>query len=50
MSGVTQWLDKIDAARARGVDVTTEMYPWTAGSAMISSDVFSRDWRTIFFD
>ena len=48
MSGVTQWLDKIDAARARGVDVTTEMYPWTAGSAMISSDVFSRDWRTIF--
>ena len=48
MSGVIQWLDKIDAARARGVDVTTEMYPWTAGSAMISSDVFSRDWRTIF--
>jgi len=48
MSGVTQWLDKIDAARARGVDVTAEMYPWTAGSAMISSDVFSRDWRTIF--
>jgi len=48
MSGVTQWLDKIDAARARGVDVTTEMYPWTAGSAMISSDVFSRDWRAIF--
>lgn len=48
MSGVTLWLDKIDAARARGVDVTTEMYPWTAGSAMISSDVFSRDWRTIF--
>ena len=48
MSGVTQWLDKIDAARERGVDVTTKMYPWTAGSAVISSDVFSRDWRTIF--
>ena len=34
--------------RARGVDVTTEMFPWTAGSASISSDVFSRNWREIF--
>ena len=48
MSGVDVWLDKIDAARARGVDVTTEMFPWTSGSAAISSDVFSRDWRKIF--
>ena len=48
MSGVDRWLDEIDAARARGVDVTTEMFPWTAGSASISSDVFSRDWREIF--
>ena len=48
MSGVDDWLDKIDAARARGVDVTTEMFPWTSGSAAISSDVFSRNWREIF--
>ena len=48
MSGVDRWLDEIDAARARGVDVTTEMFPWTAGSASISSDVFSRNWREIF--
>ena len=48
MSGVDLWLDEIDAARARGVDVTTEMFPWTAGSASISSDVFSRNWREIF--
>jgi N-acyl-D-aspartate/D-glutamate deacylase len=48
MSGVDDWLDAIDAARARGVDVTTEMFPWTAGSAAISSDVFSRNWREIF--
>ncbi len=48
MSGVNDWLDEIDAARARGVDVTTEMFPWTAGSAAISSDVFSRNWREIF--
>ena len=48
MSGVDNWLDEIDAARARGVDVTTEMFPWTSGSAAISSDVFSRNWREIF--
>ena len=48
MSGVDRWLNEIDAARARGVDVTTEMFPWTAGSASISSDVFSRNWREIF--
>jgi N-acyl-D-aspartate/D-glutamate deacylase len=48
MSGVDDWLDEIEAARSRGVDVTTEMFPWTSGSAAISSDVFSRDWREIF--
>ena len=48
MSGVDRWLDEIDAARARGVDVTTEMFPWTAGSASISADVFSRNWQEIF--
>ena len=48
MSGVDDWLDEIDAARARGVDITTEMFPWTSGSAAISSDVFSRNWREIF--
>lgn len=48
MSGVDHWLDIIDAARERGVDVTTEMFPWTSGSAAISSDVFSRNWREIF--
>ena len=48
MSGVDRWLNEIDAARARGVDVTTEMFPWTAGSASISSDVLSRNWREIF--
>ena len=30
------------------MDVTTEMFPWTSGSAAISSDVFSRNWREIF--
>lgn len=48
MSGVDHWLDKIDSARTRGVDITTEMFPWTSGSAAISSDVFSRNWRKIF--
>lgn len=48
MSGVDFWLDEIDAARAHGIDITTEMFPWTSGSAAISSDVFSRNWREIF--
>lgn len=48
MGGVAHWLDLIDEARANGLDVTAEMFPWTAGSAAISSAVFGRDWRKIF--
>lgn len=48
MGGITQWLEIIDAARADGVDVTTEMFPYNAGSAAISSAVFYRNWREIF--
>lgn len=40
MSGMDDWLEEIDAARARGVDVTTEKSPWTSGSAPIASDGF----------
>jgi N-acyl-D-aspartate/D-glutamate deacylase len=41
-------LAEIRAAREKGVDVTTEVLPYNAGSALISSAVFGRDWRTIF--
>lgn len=38
-------LARIDAARARGVDVTTEVYPYTAASTFLESALFSEGWR-----
>jgi hypothetical protein len=48
MGNIDLFLEEIRNARAAGVDVTTEMLPYNAGSALISSAVFGRDWRTIF--
>lgn len=39
------YLDRIDAARARGLDVSAEAYPYTAGSTRIESAFFDEDWR-----
>lgn len=33
-------LDLIDGARARGIDVTTEAYPYTAGATFLQSAIF----------
>ena len=38
-------LAMIDGARARGLDVTTECYPYTAGMTDIASSVFDDGWR-----
>jgi N-acyl-D-aspartate/D-glutamate deacylase len=38
-------LAMIDGARARGLDVTTECYPYTAGMTDIASAVFDDGWR-----
>jgi N-acyl-D-aspartate/D-glutamate deacylase len=48
MRSTEQFLEAIRAARARGVDVTTEVLPYNAGSALISSAVFGRNWQEIF--
>jgi N-acyl-D-aspartate/D-glutamate deacylase len=48
MRNTALFLAEIRDARANGVDVTTELLPYNAGSALISSAVFGRDWRTIF--
>lgn len=48
MRATEQFLEAIRAARARGVDVTTEVLPYNAGSALISSAVFGRNWQEIF--
>ena len=38
-------LELIAGARARGVDVTTEAYPYTAGSTSIQSAIFDDGWQ-----
>jgi N-acyl-D-aspartate/D-glutamate deacylase len=48
MKNTGLFLSEIRAARIRGVDVTTEVLPYNAGSTAISAAVFGRDWQTIF--
>jgi N-acyl-D-aspartate/D-glutamate deacylase len=48
MRNTARFLFHIEEARAAGVDATAEVLPYNAGSALISSAVFGRDWRTIF--
>ncbi|HEY6370844.1 MAG TPA: amidohydrolase family protein [Candidatus Sulfotelmatobacter sp.] len=38
-------ISMIDGARARGLDVTTEAYPYIAGMTAINSAVFNPGWR-----
>lgn len=38
-------LSMIAGARARGLDVTTEAYPYTAGMTLINSALFNPGWR-----
>ncbi len=40
-----QYLTLIEAARLRGLDVTTEAYPYTAASTLIESSLFDSGWR-----
>ncbi len=48
MVNIELFLREIREARSAGVDVTTEILPYTAGSTSIGAAVFGRDWRTIF--
>jgi dihydroorotase-like cyclic amidohydrolase len=48
MGGIYNFLEIIAQARVDGVDITTEAYPYNAGSTGISAAVFSRDWQSIF--
>jgi hypothetical protein len=48
ISNLEYFLDTVANAREAGVDISTEVLPYNAGSALISSAVFSRDWQTIF--
>ena len=41
-------LNMIDGARARGLDVTTEVYPYTAASTYLQSAMFEPGWQERF--
>lgn len=43
-SSTARMLEMIDGARRRGLDITTEAYPYTAGATRIESAVFD-DWQ-----
>lgn len=45
---VPTFLKMIEAARKKGLDVTTEVYPYTAGSTGINSGIFDHDWHRKF--
>jgi dihydroorotase len=45
MGATPQVLQSIGEARARGLDVTTECYPYTAGMTGIESALFDEGWR-----
>lgn len=38
-------LDMVNAARAKGFDITTELYPYTAASTLLQSAVFDEGWQ-----
>lgn len=38
-------LDLIDSARRRGLDITTEAYPYTAASTHLESTIFDEGWQ-----
>lgn len=48
MKNIDFFLAEINQAKIDGVDITTEVLPYNAGSALISSAVFGRDWQAIF--
>ena len=45
MRDAPECLSMIAGARARGLDVTTEAYPYTAGMTFINSALFNPGWR-----
>ena len=48
LSAVPRILDMIDGAARHGVDVTTEVYPYDAGSTFIGSALFNPGWQQHF--
>ena len=45
LSNIQLGLDMVDAAQQKGFDITTELYPYTAGSTSLQSAMFSEGWQ-----
>jgi dihydroorotase len=45
LGAIDQNLALIHGARTQGLDVTTEVYPYTAGSTLIGSALFDKGWQ-----
>jgi N-acyl-D-aspartate/D-glutamate deacylase len=48
INNIAGFLELVRAARAGGVKVTMESFPYNAGSTAISAAAFLRDWRKVF--
>ncbi len=48
MMNIAEFMRLVREARADGVRITMESFPYNAGSTSISAAVFSRDWQKIF--
>jgi dihydroorotase len=44
-SAIAEYLARVATARDAGVDVSTEAYPYTAGSTMLESALFDEGWQ-----
>ena len=42
------YIEMMEKARAEGLDITTELYPYTAGSTGINATLFDEGWQTKF--
>jgi amidohydrolase family protein len=45
LTAIVPVLDMFDRARKHGVDISTEVYPYDAGSTVIGSALFNEGWR-----
>jgi dihydroorotase len=45
LGNISHAIDLVEAAQERGLDVSTEMYPYTAGSTSLESALFDEGWQ-----
>ena len=45
LGNISLAIDMVNMAQKKGFDITTELYPYTAGSTMIQSAIFAEGWQ-----